>query len=72
MADSTAERHVRFNDDPEGGWIVTGAPELPVEAHATTREGAVDEARKALEDIGGGVLYIHDTDGSVQQQQPVD
>ncbi len=72
MAEHMAERHVRFNDDPEGGWIVTGTRKLPVEAHTTTREGAVDEARKALEGIGGGVLYIHDTDGSVQQQQPVD
>lgn len=67
-----AERHVRFNGDPEGGWLVTGTRALPVEAHTTTREGAVDEARKALQSAGGGTIYIHEADGSVQQEQAVD
>ena len=72
MSEPTAERHVRFNDDPEGGWIVTGTPPPEAEIHTSSREEAVDQARKELEDIGGGTLYIHETDGSVQQQQPVD
>lgn len=68
----TNERHVRINNDPEGGWIVTGSPTGAVESHTASREDAIDEARNSLAGLGGGVLYVHEADGSVQQQVPVE
>ncbi len=64
-------RHVRPNDEPEGGWVVTPADSDAVEAHTTTQAGAVERGRDLLLQAGGGTLVVHNTDGSVRDERSV-
>ena len=66
------ERHVRPNEGPEGGWVVTGSDTGRQEHHTTTQGAAIDYAREDLQRQGGGKLFVHSTDGSVREERSVD
>ncbi|MBA8824826.1 hypothetical protein FHX42_002173 [Saccharopolyspora lacisalsi] len=65
-------RHVRPDDSDRGGWVVaTSRDSDSVESHATTQGEAVERARRALLDQGGGPLLVHGTDGNVREERSV-
>lgn len=60
------DRHVLPDND---GWKVVSPDGDQASARAETQEEAVEQARRIIQNSGGGELVVHGTDGKIRDKR---